>query len=241
MVVCCPVLTFALSVLLSSAPSARQLVDDAQRAYAKGDFPEAARLLEAASKLDPSGRILFNLARALERANEVEKAIVIYESYLDRPDAELQAMTRARKALAALYRLKPATVNEESRPVVAEPLPEPQEKPVVVTPVEPTREPSAVPAVVGVVAPVGSGLRPLRVSGIVGLVSGGVVAGVGLGLGLWTQGTAVQARASLDPTLKPQLVSASVQRATFADIAWVTAAGLLVTGAVLFVVDLLTR
>ncbi|MBL8935366.1 MAG: tetratricopeptide repeat protein [Archangium sp.] len=235
-----PVLTFALTVLLSAAPSARQLVDDAQKAYAKGDYPEAARLLEAASKQDPSGRILFNLARALEKANEVEKAIVIYETYLDRPDAELQAMKRARKALAALYRLKPATPKEEPKAVV-EPPPPPEEKPVALTPVEPVKEVVAPPPAVVVTPVVESGSRPLRIAGIVGLISGGVVAGVGVGLGLWTQGTAAQARASLDPTLKPQLVSQTLSRATFTDIAWVTAAGLVVTGAVLFLVDVFTR
>lgn len=234
-------LTFALTVLLSAAPSARQLVDDAQKAYAKGDYSEAARLLEAASKQDPSGRILFNLARALEKANEVEKAIVIYETYLDRPDAELQAMKRARKALAALYRLKPAAAKEEPKPAVIEPPPPPpEEKPVAPTPVEPVKEVVAPPPVV-VTPVVEPAPRPLRIAGIVGLISGGVVAGVGVGLGLWTQGTATQARASLDPTLKPQLVSQTLQRATFTDVAWVTAAGLIVTGAVLFLVDVFTR
>lgn len=235
-------LTFALTVLLSATPSARQLVDDAQKSYAKGDYAEAARLLEAASKLDPSGRILFNLARALEKANEVEKAIVIYESYLDRPDAELQAMKRARKALAVLYRLKPPAAKEEPKPPTVETPPAPEERPVITTPVEPVKEVVAPPPAV-VVAPVieQPSSRPLRTAGLIGLIAGGAVAGVGLGLGLWAQGTAAQARASFDPTLKPQLVSATLQRATFTDVAWATAAGLVVTGAVLFLVDLFSR
>jgi tetratricopeptide (TPR) repeat protein len=251
-VVSASVLALALSLVMTAAPSSgsvRQLVDDAQKAYARGNYAEAARLLEAAGKLDPSGRILFNLARALEKAGEVEKAIVIYEAYLDRPDAELPALRRARQALAVLYR---------KRPPAPEPPPKnepPKTEPPVVEPVEaapePTKEtPKATEPPKDLVQPVASIApvpvpspppRPLRTVGIVGLITGGVAAGVGVGLGLWAQSTARSARASLDPTQKPLLVSAALQRATATDFTFLGAGVVAATGLVLFLIDVLTQ
>lgn len=244
------VLALLLSVVVS-APSgpatARQLVEDAQRSYAKGDYPEAARLLEQATKLDPSGRILFNLARAHEKANEVDKAILVYEAYLERPDAELQALKRARKALAELYRRKPPKPAEPEPPKepVKEPAKEPVKEPppeVVVEPVKAMDAPKELvtPTAPLIVTPVESP-RPLRTVGLVSLISGAVVAGVGAGLGFWAQDTARQVKGTYDPVAKPRLVSEAVQRATFTDVAFVTAGVLGLTGAVFLLVDWLTH
>lgn len=244
-------LALALGLLLTAAPSApsvRQLVDDAQKAYGKGNYPEAARLLELASKQDPSGRLLFNLARALEKAGEVEKAIVIYEAYLDRPDAELQAMKRARQALAGLYRKRPAAPEppkkDEPPPAPVETKAPPVEPKIAAEPSPPQELVPPPPAKLVEPSPVAApptSARPLRTVGIVGLVAGGVVAGVGLGLGLWAQSTATSARSSVDPVQKPLLVGAALERATLTDVSFISAAGLAVAGAVFLLIDLLSQ
>jgi tetratricopeptide (TPR) repeat protein len=229
--------------VLSTPPSARQLVDDAQRAYARAEYLEAAKLLEAASRLDPSGRILFNLARAWEKANEVEKAIIVYESYLDRPDAELQAMKRARKALATLYRIKPSTPIAPPTPTPVEPKPEAEPPPALVSKPSTDRPTEASPPAAMVVKPTAPAppmTHTLRTVGVVTLCAAGVALGTAVGLGLWAQGAAAQARASLDPVAKPLLVGASQSRASFTDITFGVAATLAVTGAVFLLVDWLT-
>ncbi len=245
MVWCRDVFALVLSMMIAAPQSgagARQLVDDAQRAYAKGNYAEAAQLLEQATKVDPSGRILFNLARAYEKANEVEKAIIVYEAYLDRPDAELQALKRARKALADLYRKRPAKPAEPEPPkeVAKEPAPEPVvEAPRHDAPKETVKEPVTTPPML-VPAPSVARPHPLRTVGLISLISGGVVAGVGVGLGLWAQSTAQRAHGTFDPVAKPQLVSQALERATFTDVSFVAAGVLGLTGAVLLLVDWLT-
>jgi tetratricopeptide (TPR) repeat protein len=247
---------FILISLVAAPPSARQLVDEAQRAYAKSEFLEAARLLEAASKIDPSGRIVFNLARAWEKANNVEQAIILYEAYLERPDAELPAMKRARKALAALYRIKPST--PDSKP---EPSSDPEPKPIAELKLEPTsdskpeptsaqQEARSTPSAEFATEPVTAKTVPAKVeassapsprtkraAGLVALTVGGIAAGTGVGFGLWAQATATEARASLDPIAKPQLIVDSQHRATLTDITFALAATLAVTGAVFLLID----
>lgn len=238
-----PVFALVLSVLISAA-GARELVDDAQHAYQAGDYGQAARLLEAASKLDPSSRILFNLARALDKAGEVEKAITAYETYLDRPDAELPALKRARAALAVLYRSRPATpvapppvVAVTPTPVVEPaPVPTPTPTPTPVVPVAPVT-PKDEPVVVAPIVPPAPSARPLRIASFIGLGVAGAAAGTGLAFGAWANGTATQARASIDPTSKPSLVAAAQGRALATDVMLFAAAGVALTSAVLFFID----
>lgn len=232
----------ALSLVLSGS-SARQLVDDAQKAYARGAFAEAASLLAEASKLDPSSRILFNLARAYEKAGDVEHAIVAYEQYLDRRDAELPALKRARAALATLYRLRPAQPPVAPiAPNVPEPPPAVREAAVAVVTEPPPEGVVAVAkpeVVVAKAAPVPSA-RPVRTAAIISFISAGAVALTGVGLGLWANGTALDARASLDPGRKPQLVEAAQGRALLTDITYFAAAGVGLVALVLLVVDLVS-
>ncbi len=84
--------------------STKKLVDDAAKAWAEGRTADSIRLLEAARAQHPTGRIIFNLAKAYERAQDTENAIKMYELYLEQPDSEALVVKRVRVALTGLYR-----------------------------------------------------------------------------------------------------------------------------------------
>jgi tetratricopeptide (TPR) repeat protein len=94
---------FAASFETDAKPSkadrkkAVQLFKSSQEAYRKGQFREAAELLERAYSLDPNPTLLFNLARALESAGEVEGTVDAYRRYLKAdPKAPDRAAIEAR-------------------------------------------------------------------------------------------------------------------------------------------------
>jgi tetratricopeptide (TPR) repeat protein len=79
----------AASIAYAAKPSkadrkrAVQLFKSSQEAYQKGQFREAADLLERAYGLDPNPTLLFNKARALESAGDAEGTIDAYRRYLE--------------------------------------------------------------------------------------------------------------------------------------------------------------
>jgi tetratricopeptide (TPR) repeat protein len=77
------------------------LFGSGRRAYEAGEYRRAAELLLAAHDCHPDPALLFNAARAYDRAGERDEAIRTYERYLaSSPTSE--AAARARAALAAL-------------------------------------------------------------------------------------------------------------------------------------------
>src|SRR5262245_10525525 len=95
----------------------QQVVDDAERAYHDGDYLRAAQMLEEVFRMEPNSRLLFNIARAYEKAGRVERAIAYYERYAASQDAEAELVARATKALAGLRE----EVRQASRPAPAKP------------------------------------------------------------------------------------------------------------------------
>jgi tetratricopeptide (TPR) repeat protein len=72
----------ALGAEPSPQDEARALVRNAKTAFDAGQFEEAAALLERAAALAPRPATLYNLARAREKAGQLEGAIAAYKSYL---------------------------------------------------------------------------------------------------------------------------------------------------------------
>ena len=90
-----------------SKPAATTAFDaflEGERAFAEGDFVRAAQAVEAAHRIAPHPDVLWNAARAWDRAGEAVRAANLYERYLR--DAPAGARDRngaieARKRLAA--------------------------------------------------------------------------------------------------------------------------------------------
>src|SRR5579859_3744530 len=70
------------------AGEAQQLVQQAAAEYRSGDYAHAAATLQQAYGLKPAPRLLFNIARALEKAGNTSDALSYYERYLDAGDTE---------------------------------------------------------------------------------------------------------------------------------------------------------
>jgi hypothetical protein len=229
--------------LAAPADEHRKLVEQAGRAWNEGRYADAIKALEAARAIKPSGRVIFNLARAYEKHGDLELAIKTYEAYLEAPDAEPAVMKRTRTLLGALYK---SGARAEAPPPVVEkpPAAEPEKPPDPVATDAPTKQPEPVltprePVVVLPVAPAAPPSRPLRVTGVVLVAVGLAAVGAGIGVGAWAQGTATSAHASTDPLQKPQLVADAQGRATAADVTWASGAGVATLGGVLVLIDAL--
>jgi tetratricopeptide (TPR) repeat protein len=85
-------IAFAAKPSKADRKKAIQLFKSSQEAYRKGQFREAADLLEEAYVLDPNPTLLFNKARALESIGDNEGTIDAYRRYLE---ADPQAQDRA--------------------------------------------------------------------------------------------------------------------------------------------------
>lgn len=224
---------FTAQFALATPPDAKELVAEASRLYGDKQFIEAAQVLERARALSPAGRIIFNLARAYERAGNTERARKAYQDYLSQPDTEPIAVLRAREALELV----------EPR----QPLP-PSTTPLVpVSPVEEVKPPPppptpalTAPSLVQAAPPTPSPTtRPLRIVGLALVGAGGAALATGVGVGVWANDTATRARGTFDPVEKPSLRADAIGQATAADVVIVSGSVLAVVGAVLLVVDAL--
>ena len=86
-------LMWASTAFATSTPAerkqAQKIAAEATRAFKAGDFEHAAKLVRDAYALDPAPTLLYNLARALEAADDEEGAVEAYERYLrEDPDSE---------------------------------------------------------------------------------------------------------------------------------------------------------
>jgi tetratricopeptide (TPR) repeat protein len=73
-----------------------------EQAYQDGNYAEAAKLLAQAYAIKPVPALLFNIARAYERAGDDEQAIRYYRRYLDAQGTEPETVTKAARALDLL-------------------------------------------------------------------------------------------------------------------------------------------
>jgi hypothetical protein len=97
-------LLFSSSLLAAPADVRRveKMASAAQQAYAAGRFEESVRLLEDAYGISPLPKLLYNLARALERAQRTGEAIQTYRRYLDSPGRDPVLARKAADAYEAL-------------------------------------------------------------------------------------------------------------------------------------------
>jgi hypothetical protein len=102
----------------SAEPSAFSAFLEGQRAFESGDYLLAARAFESAYQLEPHPDVLWNAARAWDRAGEIARAANRYERYLreapagarDR-DSALQAVSRLATKLGRIEVVGPGTID----------------------------------------------------------------------------------------------------------------------------------
>ncbi len=128
-----------------------QLFKQSQEQYRKGQFREAADLLERAYALDPNPTLLFNKARALESAGDAEGTIDAYSRYLEAdPKAADRAAIQQRienlkKQVAANRALERQAEEERQRREALEATPPPPPPPPPIVPPAPPPTPVAPP------------------------------------------------------------------------------------------------
>jgi tetratricopeptide (TPR) repeat protein len=116
-----------LLVLLVSRPTgaaepaniveARELYQKATAAYGLGNFAEAALLYEKAFALTTKPELLFNAAQAHRRANNKERALALYTSYLQIfPNGSGRELAERR-----IDELNKANAGERSPPAITPP------------------------------------------------------------------------------------------------------------------------
>jgi tetratricopeptide (TPR) repeat protein len=131
---------------VSAEPDAKQVAlkkfSEADKAYKRGEFENAAKLLRDAYDLYPEPILLYNLARALEGMGDTEGAILNYERFLD--NAKTVEDRGAIERRLATLKEQLAAKEQASKPKPPDQPPVVVPPPIVVPP--PHREPVQVDA-----------------------------------------------------------------------------------------------
>jgi len=143
------------------AEEIREYLDKATAAFALNHFAEAAESYEKAFALKPDAAVLYNAAQAHRLANNKERALELYQSYLrlygsdKRAEIEkhvenLKQAIEKDRAVATSPPTSPAPVGgapaEAPPPAPAEPPPPPKPEPAPAAAVVPAAPPAAQPA-----------------------------------------------------------------------------------------------
>jgi tetratricopeptide (TPR) repeat protein len=215
------------------------------QAYKDGKYEEAAEALVQAYNINPVAALLFNIARAFERAGKDDEAIRYYQRYVDAQGTELETVKKAARSLDQLHRKEAerkaaaqeqaakdqaekdrlakeqAAKDQVAKDEAARLAKEQAEKDKarqdaeVHTVKETSRPGYALPTTIGVVAV--------------------VAAAAGLSLGIVAKGKATAFDNTYDPTLRPQLRSSAQAFAIGADISYGIAVVAAVASIILFV------
>jgi hypothetical protein len=200
---------------------AQELVKQGAAQYQEGDYARAAATLQQAYALKPAPRLLFNIARALEKAGNSSDSLTYYERYLESGETESDLV---RKSQDAVDRLRPSV----SEPTPAPPPPAPvSSPPPPPSPSHVTSKPPPQPR---------DGLpdeEPSHTLSWVLIGGGAAVAAAGVGVGIWANATASEEKGSTDPAVKPGLRDAAYARATIADVMMGVGVAAAATGVVL--------
>lgn len=214
----------AISQAESVDAQVSRLAKEGHAKYQAGDYAAAADLMLQAYELKPDPLLLFNLARAYEKANNTEQAIRYYQRYLDQEGADPKMMRQANHSLDRLRALDAAQkkADEEKRAkedadrkAQADALAEQQrqlaeqqkkaEEQAKALEVERSRPPPPPPE------------RPSKAPGIVLIAIGAAAAGTGAVLGSMAQSEASTEKASRNLATKTSDVGIAETRAHFAD------------------------
>ncbi len=179
-----PVLTLSLGLArpaLAQRPETKQekakdargraieLFKQSEVAYRDGRFEDAAELLREAYALDPAPTLLYNRARALESAGDLEGAKNTYQAYLDQdPKTPDRAAIERRIANLTQQLAEKKALEEKARAVVTPPPPPPVAPPQVVAPAPPPEGPGLVPWAIA-----GAGGAVVITGGILGIMAKG--------------------------------------------------------------------
>lgn len=144
-----------------SRPACITLYDQAQQQSKDGQLAEALRSYKLAYEVEPDPRLLFSIARVLQKLGQAAEAVSYYHRFIDSELGDTAQKDKAREYLAQLEPLLPPTP------------PPPKEQPLGVALIA---QPSA--------APVQNQSVPIYKKGWFWAVLGGSVAAVGLAVGL---------------------------------------------------------
>lgn len=223
----------------STEAKVKELVKHGQEQYQAGDYPGAVESLLKAYELKPIPTLLFNIARAYDKANDAEHALTYYRRYRDSSPDDAKLLGEASRAidrLEAQQRDKEAKQraqqaaeeqkrkDEEAR-LAAEKARLAQQEQAQQKQQQELAQLQAAP-------PPRSRALPYTLIGVGGaaLLSGGV-------LGLTAKSLANDEKASTDPIAKPDLRSQAKTRALVADIAYGVGIAALATGVVLIATE----
>jgi hypothetical protein len=94
-----------LLTTLSANPTPKEvesLIRQGQAQYQKGHYAEAAATLQKAYEKQPLARLLYNIARAFEKAGDIDQAVNYYQQYVDAQGTEVELMRKASHAIVDL-------------------------------------------------------------------------------------------------------------------------------------------
>jgi tetratricopeptide (TPR) repeat protein len=157
-----------------------KLYAESEKRYREGRFEDAAALMRRAYELDPAPTLLFNLARALESAGDLEGAVEGYRNYLAKQPkardrgaiekrlATLEQQVKERAELARIREQEQVVEQKPEPPLLATTPPEQPKQQTVTTPVTvvPDRSTSPLPFVV-----IGMGATGVVTGGVLGFVA----------------------------------------------------------------------
>lgn len=113
------------------------LVDRAVAHYRAGRFEQAATDFEAAYAIDPQPELIYNQARAYEKALRTEDAIAAYARFIELPGTTAELRALALDSMAALEREAEARERRSARAEVP-PAPSPPASPPAARPAAPS-------------------------------------------------------------------------------------------------------
>src|SRR5262249_40060262 len=162
----------------------------------------AAATLKVAYETLAEPRLLYNIARAYERAGDDAAAASYYQRYVDGGGTEPDLRERA---VRALERLRAAPTAPRAAAPIAPPAATAKFPPPATSVGRGRADEAPEP--------------PSHLLSNILMVAGGAAIAAGIGIGIWASTTASDARGTTDPKEKPRLRDAAKGRALGADIA----------------------
>lgn len=106
-------LTLLAAGLAFANPKAKALAKDADKLYRENRYKEAAEKLQGAYDLDANPVYLYNIARALDQAGEIEASLEAYRKYVALP-SEGTSPELLKKANLAMDRLRTLVAQQKA-------------------------------------------------------------------------------------------------------------------------------
>ena len=242
------VLGLAVAPLAAQAKSTdaevSRLAKQSQSQYQAGDYTGAAETLLKAYELKPVSRLLFNIAKTYEKADNADQAMRFYQRYIDASDAEPELVRQASRAIERLRMLqdtKKAADQKAADQKAADQKAEEDKLAAQKADLEKQKEQAEkdeadrqarANELAAQPPPKKSRAVPYTLIGVGGAaVAGGVV------LGLTANSLASDEKASTDPIAKPDLRNQAKSRALVADIAYGVGVAALATGIILIATE----